>query len=211
MSTEPKLTELSSAITPLQVALHSRWQNIKTLREICNKGSLPDPELDTQGFVKLTNSLQTEYIICLLLSHGLCEALINSTIAVALGKIGNPELFAICERADFLEKWTNALKIASPTYSIDKSSAVFETLKRLNAQRSYYLHNKAEVSFDGRLVFSGTKGKHGSFSSDLDWIERYVSLPHDLASHLMRYSQLHLPAVILLDRDPIPQAPQHKP
>ena len=193
------------------MAMHSRWPSIARITTLVREGAIPDPADDVAAHVRLFDDVQSEYVFSLLLSHGLCEALINSTIAVALVRIGSPELFSLCERADFLEKWTNAPKIACPAYNLDKSSAIYETLKRLNAQRNYYLHNKAEVSVDGQLVFTGTRTKHKSIQSDVDWIHRYASLPHDLAEILLRHEHLRLPAIVLADRDPIPKAPQHKP
>jgi hypothetical protein len=141
-----------------------------------------------QRFIALSDLVMSEYVIVAFLSHALCESQINATLAVGLADKDLSDLFAIHERADFLEKWLNGPKSLDANYCLPKGSALFETLKRLNVQRNAFLHHKISLSVNGAQVHPGTRTANTTINSNLDWIHRYFSLPYDLARHIEKHS-----------------------
>ena len=197
----------TSAIFPLQNALKRRWPVLLQLRDQLSR--IPPPKEDPGPYTEVLEAIGAEYVLTLLSSHALCEALINCTLALALAQKSQAEIFHLIERSDFFEKWTVAPRLISDKYQFDKAGAMFETMRRLNMHRNSYLHNKASITTGDQLVFEGSKNMHKGMADDLDWMHRYTSLPFDLAETLRNYPDLALPSVIL-NRQGIPQAPQHK-
>lgn len=197
----------STAVIPLRAVLALRWAELPRLRELHSK--IVPPEQDPNPYLFALQAIQTEYILTILTAHALCEALINCTLAFALAEKSKSELFNIIERSEFLDKWVIAPKSVSDNYHFDKSSAVYETMKRMNKHRNFYLHNKAVIAVGDEVVFEGSKSEHKNMESDIEWIHRYISLPFDLAEHLRSYTEFVMPA-ILLNRETIVRAPQHK-
>ena len=197
----------TSAIFPLQNAVKRRWPLVPELREQLSR--IPPPQEDPVPYTVVLEAIGAEYVLALLSSHALCEALINCTLALALATKSQAEIFHLIERSDFFEKWTVAPRLVADKYSLDKKGAIYETMRRLNTHRNSYLHNKAAITTGDQLVFEGSKTMHKGMADDLDWMHRYISLPFDLADHLKQYENLALPSVVL-DRQGIPRAPQHK-
>jgi hypothetical protein len=84
---------------------------------------------------RFSDRFMTEYVTVAFLSHALCEAAINTVMAVGLACSKNTELFSLLERAEIREKWRLAPKALSPSYNFPKGSALEETLQGAYAYR----------------------------------------------------------------------------
>ena len=73
----------------------------------------------------------TEYVIITMLSHALCEALINAILAIGLAENGATDLFSIIEKADFKNKWLVGPKSFYPEYEFPRGGGIHETLVSL--------------------------------------------------------------------------------
>ena len=191
---------------PLTDALKLRWHELPRLREL--HGQIVPPEQDAQPFIVAMHAIRSEYITTILIAHALCEALINCALAHALMEQSRHELFVVLERAEFLDKWVVAPKAVVADYSFDKSAAVYETMRRMNKHRNFYLHNKAFIASGEEVVFPGSRSESSDLGSDMDWIHRYISLPFDLADFLRGFPEF-ITTAVLVHRGEIPRAPQH--
>lgn len=184
-----------------------RRKELPRLRGLYKK--IVPPEQDHLPWLSAYQAIKAEYILTLLTSHALCEALINCSLALALADKSKHELFRIIEKTNFIDKWVIAPKAVIESYSFDKSTAIYETMRRMNKHRNFYLHNKAMIAFGDKVQFEGSKDEHKNLGSDLDWIHRYISLPFDLADFLRNYHEFTSAAIIMTQSD-IVRAPQHK-
>ncbi|MEI2455986.1 MULTISPECIES: hypothetical protein [Lysobacter] len=155
----------------------------------------------------LGESVLSEYVTSLLLSHSLCEAIINDVVATKLASLGSYEIFAFVERATFLEKWSSAPKLWADGYSFPKGGALYESLKFINEERNAYTHHKVALTLDGRRI-SERKVRRQSIPNMLDWIHRYLSLPYDLADLLWRTLKIPGMRYFLMGK-PIRRCPMH--
>lgn len=165
-------------------------------------------ELGRQLSARFTEPIMAEYVTVAFLSHALAEAMINAILAIGLAQAGAPELFALLERGDIKEKWATGPKALDATYSLDKSSALFQTLQHLTRQRNALIHYKVELEMDGEVKIQGSKLHRAPLKEDLVWIRRFFSLPYDLVDHARR--QLPRGSFLLLhDARPIELYPAH--
>jgi hypothetical protein len=144
----------------------------------------------------------SHYVTVALLSHALCEAVINAILAVGLTTAGSHALFPDLERKDLKEKWSVGPKSFSPSYRFDKGTSLFETLKELATRRNALGHSKIRLSVDGALVLEGSRFGRLAFHDGVAWMWRFFSLPYDLLEH----ANLHLRDVacyVFLNRSPI--------
>jgi hypothetical protein len=157
---------------------------------------------------RFSERFMAEYVTVAFLSHALCEAAINTVMAVGLACTKNIELFTLLERAEIKEKWRLAPKALSPTYNFPKGSALEETLSFLNKQRNALVHYKVQMHIDGEEVLQGSKVKRHKYEVEIEWIYRFFSLPYDLAEFAM--SELKdIPMMVLPIRSPISSHPAH--
>lgn len=157
---------------------------------------------------RFSDRFMTEYVTITFLSHALCEAAINTIMAVGLACTKNIEIFSLLERAEIIEKWRLAPKTLSPTYTFPKGSALDETLIFLNKQRNALVHYKVQMHIDGEKVLQGSKVKRHSYEVEIDWLYRFFSLPYDLSQFAM--SELkEMPMMVLPTRSPISRHPAH--
>ena len=150
-----------------------------------------------------------QYVTVVMLSHALCEALINAILAVGLAKTNTAELFAVLDKADFKQKWLIAPKALDSKYEFPKSSALYETLVKLAKQRNALVHHKVQLHVNGVKTLDGSGFQREQYHKELSWLRRLFSLPYDLAN----FSRARLQGnfhVILFDRHPIEQAIEHK-
>jgi len=161
-----------------------------------------------QFHVRFMDKFMGEYVTVCMLSHALCEAAINAILAVGMASARSHELFKLIERADILDKWCIAPKSLEPGYQLPRNSALYETLRQLTKQRNALVHHKIQISIDGQKFMEGSGFAHQPLQERIRWLLRFFSLPYDLAA----YARAHLPQVtqvILFDRRPIAQVPQH--
>ena len=147
----------------------------------------------------------SEYVTVLMLAHALSEALVNAVLAIGLAHVGAVDLFHLLERADLKQKWLFGPKAFSPTYTFPVGTALHEALVCLVKQRNALVHHKIELQFNGAKVLEGSNFQRQSYEAEQRWIERFFSLPYDLAGYV-REAVPTLPMMLLLDPSPIPRA-----
>ena len=161
-----------------------------------------------QFYLQFRDRFMTEYVTVALLSHALCEAAVNSVLALGLGGAGLPALFAVLENASIKDKWLVGPQSFCPTYHLPKGEALCESLDYLCKQRNSLVHYKIELEVEGRKVLPGTKFRIGSFESEVQWVLRFFSLPYDLVHHARKnIPKPHI--MILLHSGPIERASAH--
>lgn len=150
-----------------------------------------------------------QYVTVVMLSHALCEALINAILAVGLAKTKSTELFAVLDKVDFKQKWLTAPKVLDSTYEFPKGIAMYESLVKLTKQRNALVHHKVQLHVDGVKAFNGSGFERLPYDKECSWLRRFFSLPYDLAdfSRAKLKGNFH---VILFDRHPIEKAIEHK-
>jgi hypothetical protein len=161
-----------------------------------------------QLYEKFDSRHMAELAIVVVLSHALCEAIINAVLAIGLYKVGNAELFTILEKADLRQKWICAPKAILPSYSFPIDRAIHETLITLIRQRNALVHYKIRLEVDGKRVLDGSPFERHDYCSELRWIRRFYSLPYDLSEFIARCS-VHGPIPFLRDRGSIERVPAH--
>jgi hypothetical protein len=199
---------------PISAFEERRVEQMNRLRKM--NPSSPDHELaaivDTQISYAANPNVQfnqrfsdrfmAEYVTIAFLSHALCEAAINTIIAVGLACTKNIELFQLLERAEICEKWRLAPKALSSSYTFPSGTGLAETLKFLTKQRNAFVHYKVQMHIDGEEVLGGSKIKRHRYDEEIEWINRFLSLPYDLAQFAMAELK-DIPMMVLHDRGPI--------
>ncbi len=164
---------------------------------------------DMQFRERFDKRFMTEYVNVVMLSHSLCEALINAVLAIGLANIESTELFLLLEKADFKQKWLYGPKSFAPSYQFPHGTGLHETLVTLSRQRNALVHYKIELKVDNIKVLEGSDFQRKRYEEERRWIRRYFSLPYDLAEFVHR-SIHQVPLMFLFDRKPIEVAREHK-
>jgi hypothetical protein len=163
---------------------------------------------DRQFWNRFSQRLMTLHVTVALLSHSLCEALINAVMAVGLVQKDAQELFPIMERAEVKEKWRAAPKVFAPEYKLDTSSALFGTLGHLTKRRNALVHHKISLHVGNERVLKGSDWEVLTGHELLSWTERYFGLPYDLAEHALS-AQAVSAFPLLTSRGAIPRVRVH--
>ena len=161
-----------------------------------------------QFYARFDERHMSEYVTVVLLSHSLCEALINAALAIGLANAGSPELFSLVERADFKQKWISAPKSFYPAYKFPRGTALYESLVHLAKQRNSLVHHKIELKLNGTKVLDGSGFERKAYAEEMRWLRRFFSLPYDLAEFLHQQIQT-VPLMFLFERKPIERSPAH--
>jgi hypothetical protein len=156
-----------------------------------------------------TDRFMTQYVTVVLLSHALCEAAINSILAMGLVDRGSQELFPVMEKAEVKEKWRVGPKCFFPNYKFDPGIAMFETLSHLTKQRNALVHNKIHLQVGDKTLLEGSKFERRSFQENIRWMRRFFSLPYDLTAHAMNQLK-DLLTFIPLHSAPVVRAAEHR-
>ena len=101
--------------------------------------------------------LMTEYVTVVMLSHSLCEALINAIIAIGLAEKGATDLFTLIENAEFKRKWLIGPKSFYPEYEFPVGTGIHQTLSLLVKDRNALMHSKIELTVNGQKVMEGSR------------------------------------------------------
>lgn len=162
-----------------------------------------------QFFDLFDQRLMTEYVTVVMLSHSLCEALINAILALGLAKADAADLFPLLERVKFRDKWRLAPKSFAPSYTFPRGAALDESLTRLADQRNALVHLKIDLDVNGVKVLGGSSFSRNSHTMETLWLRRYFSLPYDLADYALKaIPDVSVP--FLPDRGPIEIASVHQ-
>jgi hypothetical protein len=164
---------------------------------------------DWQFRERFDQRFMTEYVNVVMLSHSLCEALINAILVIGLANIESTELFLLLEKADFKQKWLYGPKSFSPSYQFPHGTGLHETLVMLSRQRNALVHYKIELKVDNIKVLEGSDFQRKRYEEERRWIRRYFSLPYDLAEFIHK-SIRQVSLMFFFDRKPIEVAREHK-
>lgn len=155
---------------------------------------------------KFEDRHMADYAAVVMLSHALCEALINAVLAIGLAQKKTADLFSLIERAEFKQKWLVGPKALSENYQFPRGSGLHEALLRLTRQRNALVHHKIELEMNGTKVLEGSGFERASYAEEQHWLRRFFSLPYDLADFLRRaLPGSHI--LILFGSGPIARSP----
>jgi hypothetical protein len=149
--------------------------------------------------------VMAEYVTVAFLSHALSEALVNAVLAVGLAEKGATDLFRLLERSDIKEKYLIGPKAIDPSYELQRTGALYETLHHLAKQRNAFVHSKIELEIKGKKVLEGSRPKRHTLAEHIRWTHRYFSLPYDLADAI----RSQLPHHLLYDSGPVERFAAH--
>jgi hypothetical protein len=121
------------------------------------------------------------YIVIVLLTNSLIEALANTYLAAKCGE----EQFEALERISTLEKWVVIPGLFVKEYEFPKGEGLYCELKHLLGLRTSFVHPKPRVDVNGQTVHQGNLAKGVSVSALTP--DKCVSLPVRLVEHLCLY------------------------
>jgi len=125
-----------------------------------------------------------EFVSVTLLSHALCEAVINSILAIGLANAKSHGLFTLVENAEVKKKWQFGPICFEPTYTLPKDTRLHEGLTGLCRFRNAFTHPKPTIKVNGEEVISGSDGNvRVSFEERTRWVNRFFELPYELLRH----------------------------
>ena len=168
---------------------------------------LIDPE--KQFRLRFSTPLMTLFATTTLVSHALCEGVVNAILAYGLVATGREDIFSKIEKMSLKEKWLKGPKKFVPTYELDLASPLFETLQHLSSQRNTFTHYKTTISSNGNVILAGIRPLRTVFKENISWMKRYFSLPYDLSLHALMQLKGIVPP-ILLGNGLVERAEQHK-
>ncbi|WP_226475162.1 hypothetical protein [Pseudomonas sp. MWU16-30323] len=152
--------------------------------------------------------LYTEVAI---LSAALCEAEINLALAWALSMLDREDEFRLIELKPTPEKWLHGPKTVLPNYVLPSGCAEAETLRKVFSQRNRLVHPKSTIHKAGKHKLGAKVLNPPKLKDLLMWIERYFSLPFDLADFLRTQPPINGDQFpVMTWRDTIERATQHK-
>lgn len=166
------------------------------------------PEM--QSYSLFSDRLMTLQVTVTLISHALCEALINALLAAGHYEQRSHEHFSEIQKANITDKWVNGPKEYCPKYDLPKGSALYETLNHLCKQRNSWMHHKSHLHVGDEKIIEGSQLFNLPYEESVRWMERYFSLPFDLAAHAHAHTYQAIAAIIVFTRNPIPVADVHK-
>jgi len=112
-----------------------------------------------------------------IISHALCESLINTILATEYYAVGKVEQFNNVERHSLLKKWTSTLVKICPQYELSKNSPIFETLAFMHKQRNALAHYKVSLEADDKTILDGSGFQPFSYQEGVHWLRSFFSLP----------------------------------
>ncbi len=108
-----------------------------------------------QAYSLFSDRLMTLQVTVTLISHALCEALINALLAAGHYEQRTHEKFPDIQKMDIKDKWVNGPKEYCPKYDLPKGSALYETLNHLCKQRNSWMHHKSHLHVGDEKVIEG--------------------------------------------------------
>jgi hypothetical protein len=120
------------------------------------------------------------------LSHSLCEAVINAALAIGLLETCKKELFGILETANLKLKWTAGPKTFIEKYEFLKSNALYEKLHTLCKMRNVIVHSKITVRDENsdKIIEGSEEFKVRLDASGWREMEEFLQLPYILLRYL---------------------------
>jgi hypothetical protein len=171
------LTEFEESDVSLRQKIRASYPN-SSIEEIqAHVVAMAEPSF--QFTVKFTEKFRSEYVQTVILSHALCEALINAILALGLAQNGSEAVFNVLERASVIDKWIVGPKCFDTSYDFPKGIELYALLKSLCKIRNDLVHSKITLHADGQKILDGTKLDALSFN-DRKRATKFLDLPYDL-------------------------------
>jgi len=121
------------------------------------------------------------------------------------------DVFQLIESKSTLEKWLHGPKMVLPNYMMPSGCAEVETLRRVFSERNRLVHPKSTIQKAGRRKLGTKVITPPKLADVLVWMERYFSLPFDLADFLRTQPLINGDRFpVMTRRDAIERALQHK-
>jgi len=153
----------------------------------------------------------TLQVMVTIISHALCESLINTILATECYAAGKVEQFNRVEQDNLLKKWTSTLKKICPQYELSRNSPIFQTLEFMHKQRNALAHYKVSLEAGDKTILDGSGFQPFSYQEGIHWLRRFFSLPYDLAENAHgRIQENATPAILAYLRSPIPKSGEHQ-
>lgn len=153
----------------------------------------------------------TLQVMVTIISHALCESLVNTILATECYAAGKVDQFNRVEQDNLLKKWTTTLKKICPQYELSRNSPIFQTLEFMHKQRNALAHYKVSLEADDKTILDGSGFQPFSYQESIHWLRRYFSLPYDLAENAHGCIQENAtPAMLAYLRSPIPKSGEHQ-
>lgn len=163
-----------------------------------------------QYYHRFSDRFMTLQVTISLLSHALCEAVINALLVAGHYEQRSHATFSEIQKADIKEKWVNGPKGFFPEYELPKGSALYETLNHLCKQRNSWMHHKSHLHVGEEKIITGSQLYNLPCKDSERWMRRYFSLPYDLATHAHTHTHQAIAVMLFYNRNPIPIADAHK-
>jgi hypothetical protein len=138
---------------------------------------------DIQFSNAFSDRFMAEQVTITLLSHALCEAVVNAILALGLYHSKSETFFNLIEKADVKEKWTLGPLCFEPLYQFRKGTHLYETLSLLCKRRNVFVHYKITMHADERKVLDGSKLDRLSFQDAIKRMHQFLQLPYELLAH----------------------------
>lgn len=142
--------------------------------------SLSESQLTAREFRK---KFGAERAVITLLSHALCEALINGILEAGLHAKGKQSLFASIEMDRFEEKWFEIPKSIIPRYELKRGTRLGQTLTRLNSERNRVVHHK--IGLRDASAMPSVRARKESYCDVMELLLQYCRLPYELQKHVL--------------------------
>lgn len=133
---------------------------------------------------KFYNRWAAAHITLTTLSHALCEASINASLALLMAHRELAQTFPLVERSPLKKKWTLAPKLLEPSYELPADSVLVRDLSQLIADRNALAHSKISLNYNGKDVLKGEEAHISLDGESADRLWRFAALPYKLQSHL---------------------------
>jgi len=160
---------------------------------------------------QFSERFSTLQVMVTIISHALCESLINTILAIECYAAGKVEQFNSVEQDNLLKKWTSTLKKICPQYELSRNSPIFQTLEFMHKQRNALAHYKVSLEAGGKSILDGSGFQPFSYQEGTHWLRRFFSLPYDLAENAHgRIQENATPAILAYLRSPIPKSGEHQ-
>ncbi|HDS1796126.1 hypothetical protein [Pseudomonas putida] len=170
-----------------------------------------DKRPDERIFHRCSWRIMPLYTEVAILSAALCEAEINLALAWGLSMLDKEDVFQLIESKSTPDKWLHGPKAILPAYEMPKGCAEVETLRKVFSERNRLVHPKSSIRKAGQQMLGPKESPPVRLRDLIVWIERFFSLPFDLADYLRTQPLINgsrFPAMSF--RDVIDRAPQHK-
>jgi hypothetical protein len=165
--------------TSLRIALMDYFEHCKIISEEIQV-ELPDKEY----VLDANDQLRARRVTIVVLSAALCEACINTWLALHLEK----DIFALVERSSTVKKWKSAPKLITDAYNFPDGDVIDEDLKFVFDWRNAVMHTKTEIYSDEETLHKSNYGPLPELKHNR--IERIAGVTLELLKNLAKYDRI---------------------